>query len=112
MVISKDVSSGQKARKKRSLPRECDIEQLYNSSLAEMNNLTCYITAAYTPEEITDDGLTLTIGNGEYIGGFYNQPLTQNKAYRVHHGFEGSLEVCKFIEFFSSLCGLPPMYRR
>ena len=93
MVISKDSIDGQGVRKKRSLPGECDIEQLYNSSFAEMNNLTCNITAAYTPEEITDEGLTLTIGNGEYIGGFYNQPLTQNKAYRIHHGFEGSLEV-------------------
>ena len=93
VLISKDSDNGQGARRKRSLPNECDIEQLYNSSLAEMNNLTCYVTAAYTPKEITDDGLTLTIGNGEYIGGFYNQPLTQNESYRVHYGFEGSLEV-------------------
>ena len=41
----------------------------------------CYITAEINGALITNDGLTVNLGDGEDYGGYYNAPLVPDTEY-------------------------------
>lgn len=93
VVINQNGNDVSHHTKKQSLPEECNINKLYNATVAAENNQACYITATFKPEQINTSGLVLTIGSEERNGGYYNQPLQKNQIYTAHIGYRGIIGV-------------------
>jgi hypothetical protein len=99
VVISQSRNGASNSIKKRALPVECNVDMLYNSTVASATHQTCYITATFKAEQMNSSGLLFTIGNRESNMGYYNQPLLKDQSYTVHIGYRGIIEVSAKLNF-------------
>ena len=73
----------------------CDSTDLKNAVEAKNNDYGCYIIAKLSSREMPSSGLLFTIGDANYYGGYYNEPLTSGNRYMLHVVAEIPREVNK-----------------
>ena len=61
----------------------CDLSNIQDFYLAESYERDCYIAAAVEDSLIEKEPLTITIGDGNNIRGYYNAPLKSKSFYSV-----------------------------
>ncbi|XP_067932743.1 receptor-type tyrosine-protein phosphatase delta-like [Watersipora subatra] len=64
----------------------CDSDSLYGYETAAELGMTCYITAEIPGSSVTDDGLTVNIGDGQTLNNYYNAPLEPETNYTLAVG--------------------------
>ncbi|XP_067932719.1 receptor-type tyrosine-protein phosphatase T-like [Watersipora subatra] len=61
----------------------CDSDSLYGYETASELGMTCYITAEIPGSLVTDDGLTVNVGDGQTLNNYYNAPLEPETNYSL-----------------------------
>ena len=73
----------------------CSTEDLFDYKRATELGLMCYITAQINGALITNDGLTVNLGDDEDYGGYYNAPLVPDTEYGLVLGVTVDFQVQK-----------------
>ncbi|XP_067932647.1 receptor-type tyrosine-protein phosphatase alpha-like [Watersipora subatra] len=78
----------------------CDSDSLYSYEKSAELSMTCYITAEIPGSSVTDDGLTVNIGDGQTLNNYYNAPLEPETNYTLAVGLVVYPEEGQFITYY------------